>query len=192
MTSNTILSLFDYSGNWSEPYRLAGFNVIQIDIKLGIDILEFDYTQIDSVYGILAAVPCTDFAVSGARWWKEKDKTGATKYSLKLLDRTLDIIDYFNPQFWAIENPVGRIAKFRPSIGKPWYFDPCDFGDPYTKKTGLYGEFMPPLPLFIGGDWSVYPSEGSKMHKLPPSENRQELRSETPKGFAKAFYLANP
>ena len=31
----TILSLFDYTGNWSEPYRQAGYNVIQQDLKHG-------------------------------------------------------------------------------------------------------------------------------------------------------------
>jgi len=29
------------------------------------------------------------------------------------------------------------------------------------------------------------------MHLIPPCENRQELRSITPAGFAKAFYEAN-
>ena len=36
----TILSLFDASGNWSAPYRRAGYRVIQRDIQLGQDIFE--------------------------------------------------------------------------------------------------------------------------------------------------------
>jgi hypothetical protein len=31
-----------------------------------------------------------------------------------------------------------------------------------------------------------------KMHKLPPSPERANLRSATPQGFARAFFKANP
>jgi len=68
-----------------------------------------------------------------------------------------------------------------------------DYGDPYTKKTGLWGRFTPPLPLFIGGDWRVEPVEGSKMLRYGGnSERTKEQRSETPEGFAQAFFMANP
>ncbi len=59
----TILSLCDYSGAWSNPYREAGYKVIQVDLKLGNDIRLFEF--IDSqVYGILAAPPCTELGRS--------------------------------------------------------------------------------------------------------------------------------
>ena len=148
--TKTILSLFDYSGNWSKPYRENGYNVIQVDIKLGLNIYDLDYKNLPDIYGILAAVPCTDFSVSGARHWAAKDKDGRTAESIKLAKYTLKIINYLEPVFWVIENPVGRISKLVPGLGKPWYFQPCDYGDPYTKKTGLFGRFTPPLPLFIG------------------------------------------
>jgi len=73
---DTILSLFDLTGNWSRPYKENGYKVIQVDLQMGIDILEWDYKSLarEEVYGVLAAVPCTDFAVSGARWFAAKDK----------------------------------------------------------------------------------------------------------------------
>jgi hypothetical protein len=37
----------------------------------------------------------------------------------------------------------------------------------------------------------VEPVEGSKMHLLPPSEDRERIRSQTPKGFAQAVFEAN-
>lgn len=40
-----ILSLFDLTGNWSRPYKENGYEVIQVDIQLGIDILNWDYKQ---------------------------------------------------------------------------------------------------------------------------------------------------
>jgi len=54
----------------------------------------------------------------------------------------LFIVELFNPKWWVIENPVGRLHKLVPEVGKPkMYFNPTDFGHPYTKKTALYGEF---------------------------------------------------
>ena len=37
----------------------------------------------------------------------------------------------------------------------------------------------------------IEPTQGSKMHLLPPSPDRAALRSVTPAGFAKAFFEAN-
>ena len=66
-------------------------------------------------------------------------------------------------------------------------FDPSDYGDPYTKRTLLWGHFTPPPMLN-----RVFASEGSKMHLMAPSPDRAEKRSVTPKGFARAFFEANP
>lgn len=202
----TILSLFDYSGAWSNPYREAGYNVIQVDIKHGDDIMTYDYKAIGDVYGVLAAPPCTCFVVAGAMWWPKMDESGRTANMIKLTLKTLEIIDYLKPKFHAIENPVGRINKLIPEIGTPWYFNPCDYGDPYTKKTGIYGEFVPPLPIFLGSNWSVklikstnpnhhnideYNIAQGIMDKNTPFTERAEYRSLTPAGFAKAFFICN-
>lgn len=181
----TILSLFDHSGNWSCPYRQAGYNVVQLDLKLGNDVRLLKVTDLPkSVHGILAAPPCTIFAVSGARWWERKGQQ-ALLDGLALVDAVYRIVSLTKPAWWVLENPVGRLKHY---IGDPvMYFNPCDYGDPYTKKTGLWGDFNPAMPLNV-----VEPTEGSKMHLLPPGEKRQELRSITPPGFARAFFEANP
>ena len=185
-----ILSLFDYSGNWPKFYKENGYEVFQVDIKLGIDIMSLDKDDypFEKVHGVLAAPPCTDFAGSGAQYWKAKDEDGGTAASLALIDKTLEIIDLFKPEWWALENPVGRLQKLRPQLGNPWYFQPHWFGDPWTKKTGLWGNFNKELPRN-----EVEPDPNSWIMKLGgKSERTKELRSMTPLGFAKAFYLANP
>lgn len=185
-----ILSLFDYSGNWPKYYKENGYSVYQVDLKLGIDILELSKKDFpfDSVHGILAAPPCTDFAGSGAQYWKAKDEDGRTEASLALIDKTLEIIEWFQPTWWVLENPVGRLPKLRPQIGSPWYFQPFWYGDAWTKKTGLWGNFNKDLPRN-----EVKPDPNSWIMKLGgKSERTKELRSMTPLGFAKAFYLANP
>lgn len=185
-----ILSLFDYTGNWSKPYKEADYDVYQVDIKHDIDILEFHSKEdfpFENVYGILAAPPCTHFTSSGAQWWAAKDADGRTEENLALVDKTLEIIGWFDPVFWAMENPVGRLPKLRPTLGKPWYFNPCDYGDPYTKKTGLWGKFNNKLVKN-----PVKPDPNHWIYKLGgKSERTKELRSITPLGFAYAFFEAN-
>lgn len=95
---------------------------------------------------------------------------------------------------YCIEHPVTMLVSI-PHIGKPQhYFDPCDYGgypggegDTYTKKTCLWtgNGFVMPAPRRID------PVEGSRMHKLPPGEERANERSATPRGFATAVFMAN-
>lgn len=189
-----LLSLFDHSGNWSKPYRDAGWNVVQVDIKNGIDILTFNYRKYRRFDGILLAPPCTDFSLSGAQYWPIKDADGRTAYSVSLVRKGLEIVDYFNPDFWGLENPLGRISKCVPELGEPSYwFNPSDYGENYTKRTYLWGKFTPPMPLFTGGAIGIpVPVQENFIMKLGgKSERTKELRSVTPPGFAKAFYLSN-
>lgn len=200
----TLLSLFDYTGNWARPFAEGGWNVILWDIKHTCDLYstfkdindacadyfyEHIFDNYGTVDGILAALPCTDFAISGARWFKEKDTNGSTQKSIELAYQTLRIIDLCMPDFWALEQPVSRLHNLVPEMGKPiMYFNPCDFGDPYTKKTALYGNFNTNLKFN-----KVEPTEGSKMHSKygGKSARTKEMRSITPMGFARAFYEAN-
>ena len=178
----TVLSLCDYTGNWSKPYREAGYDVRQVDLAHGDDVRLFEALPYP-LRGVLAAPPCTDFAVSGARWWQGKGQNPLLE-SLALIDACCRIILVHRPQWWVIENPVGRLNRW---LGEPSFiFNPSDYGDPYTKKTCLWGRFNAPFKT------PVVATEGSRMHLLPPSFDRAAKRSETPMGFAKAFFQCNP
>lgn len=199
MRTGTVLSMFDYTGNWPRPYEEAGYNVIQLDKKHGIDINDLNYEwlienifeEFETVDIVLAAPDCTHLAGSGAQYGKKKDADGRTEQALELVYQVLRTVDACRPQIWALENPVGRLPQLVPQLGKPWYFQPWWYGDPYTKKTGLWGNFNNHLPKN-----EVKPiracSEGSWLMKLGgKSEKTKELRSATPVGFAKAFFMAN-
>jgi hypothetical protein len=195
---NIVLSLFDYTGNWSKPYRDNGYEVIQVDIELGTDILTWDYKRYpkEQVKGILAACPCTDFSLSGAAWFAEKDADGRTAASIELVKKTWEIIQYFEPEFWAIENPMSRIHKLCPFIGDvkfkfhPYQFaqyDPIPRNSQYQKQTWLWGKFNNPVfkPLENIDKQKLHQKLGGK------SKRTKYLRSITPLGFAYAFYEAN-
>ena len=177
----TILDLCGGTGAWSKPYKDAGYYIMKVDILDSFDVRLHKQMNI-KVRGILAAPPCTHLAGSGARWWEGKGEEALLE-SLSIVDACLRAVVIYDPVFWALENPVGRLVHY---LGKPkMYFNPCDYGDPYTKKTCLWGNFNEPAKN------PVEPTEGSKMHFIPPSENRHKLRSITPPGFAQAFFEAN-
>lgn len=191
----TILSLCDFSGNWPKFYKDAAdeYDVICVDLKHGHDIRTFEFLD-RPIYGILAAPPCTAFAVSGAQYWAAKDASGETLEALGLVDACLRAIAVYRPKFWALENPVGRLRRY---LGPPTLmFDPCDYGgwgdekDAYTKKTLLWGTFQLPEKKPI--EPIRVCSQGSWLQKLGgKSEKTKELRSMTPLGFARAFFEAN-
>lgn len=192
MIGRTILSLCDYSGAWPEPYRLAGYDVITVDLDHGLDVRLMEHIGMP-IHGILAAPPCTYFARSGARWRKEKGEQALLE-SLAIVDACLRAVAIYRPTWWALENPIGCLNRWLgPSV---WSFDPCDFGDAYTKKTHLWGHFTPPMPLW-SGDHAVEPvvscPQGSWLQQLGGTSTRtKRLRSRTPDGFSNAFFKANP
>lgn len=141
------------------------------------------------VHGILCAPDCNAFAGSGAQYWPAKDADGRTLEGLALVDACLRAVAIYRPYWWALENPVGRLRRW---LGPPRFsFDPCDFGDPYTKKTLLWGNFSIPKKQPVEPIRSC--SQGSWLQLLGgKSEKTKTLRSATPLGFARAFRKANP
>jgi hypothetical protein len=208
-----VITLFDYTGAWSLPYQKAGYLVFQVDLKLGIDILFWNYKFIDKkrVAVILAAPPCTDYTSAGAQYWKKKDKNGSTALSNSLVEKTLEIIDYFYDAelIFSLENPAGRLRRMlqgKFEKGEPTFqvpqrlqeyfkkpslvFNPSDYGDPWTKQTCLWGKFhsLKKVPI----EEFKWAAQGSWTQLLGgKSERTKELRSVTPAGFTRAFFEAN-
>ena len=176
--SKLILDLCGGTGAWSRPYKEAGYDVNVVTLP-GYDIRLLEKIN-RPVYGILAAPPCTMFVSSGARWVRtEEERIDA----IGIVDACLRAVLIYDPVFWSLENPVGRLSKI---LGKPkTYFDPCDYGDPYTKKTCLWGKFNVPTKN------PVVPEEKNRIHYMSPGLERAKLRSITPTGFATAFFMAN-
>lgn len=187
-----VLSLCDKTGNilkpWAETkkYRCIAVDIqhVGLEIKDGIEYVGADvrsYLAPNGKYKFACAFPpCTHLAVSGARWFKSKGLT-KLKEAIEVVEACERILKWTLAPYF-IENPVSVLSSH---WRKPNYaFDPCDYGDPYTKKTCLWTNdsfIMPPKNR-------VEPTLGSKMHKLPPSPERADLRSETPMGFSKALF----
>lgn len=210
-----ILSICDYTGNWSEPFRQAGYTTIRVDPKLtthvegndityGMTIQEFNDRYLDnyaySILGILMAPPCTHFCSSGANLWRVKDKKGITAKALEIVDACLATVPKCpNLKFWCLENSKGRLPKLR-KLGALYTFHPYRFAkladDPmweaYTKLTCLWGNFAYPVQDYR---LEVKPDHSQGYGKLFNSVGRdyaetKEIRSITPMGFSRAFAKA--
>jgi hypothetical protein len=204
----TIISLFDRTGNWSQPYRDAGYDVYCFDLQTGHNIYDFTFDmwqRFRPVQGILLAPPCDNLAVAGAKHFAMKDNDGRTQSSIKLFNHCLDIVEWICPNWWALENPVGRVNSLIPRLIPfgPRYFQPWWWGkkykENYTKKTGLWGSFNFPAHDFdteMTPDYYYSSKIGftsAQIMKLGgKSQKTKNLRSATPRGFAEAFFRVNP
>lgn len=186
----TVISLFDASGVIAQPWIDAGYNVVSYDLQTGADINSFDAENLlethgnDEVWAVLAQPPCTDFAASGAQWWKKKDADGRTEASNELVRQVMRTVELFRPPVWVMENPIGRIQNLNKLPDPLLSFDPWHYGDDYSKRTLLWGKFDPNLPTAY-----AEPTEGSKIHRMSSSAKYE--RSLTSENFAYALFMAN-
>lgn len=181
-----ILDLCAGTGAWSEPYLEAGYDVRRVDLPMDVRLMPVDRGVM--VHGILAAPPCTMFARVGARWIRTPEEI---RDALSIVDACLRAVFVYRPVWWALENPIGKLARY---LGPPAYkCDPCDFGDPWTKRIWVWGDFKAPMKCLV--TLPVYPA-----HRPPRSRDRTSMlsgtarreRARTPAGFARAFFEANP
>lgn len=190
MSRGLVLSLFDLTGNMVRPWADAGYETLCIDIQRdGTDILRWLPPRTE--YRIVFAFPpCTDLAVSGARWFKDKGLSGLAS-AIELVERARDICEWSGAP-WMLENPVSTLSSYwrQPDhTFHPWQFAGHEPADHYTKKTCLWtgGGFLMPEahPLADAGD------PDDRIHKAPPGAGRANFRSATPMAFARAVFLAN-
>ncbi len=180
--NRVILDLCAGTGAWSEPYEKAGYDVRRYELKAGQDIRFFKPFK-ERVWGVLCAPPCTHFSSAGAQYWPAKGDAALAE-GLAVVDACFRVIQICQPQWWAMENPRGRLVDY---LGKPALtFQPCDYGDPWTKFTCLWGRFAVPEKC------PVPPSMGSKMDMVSGRKDRAAITSVTPPGFAACFFKANP
>lgn len=197
-----VLSLCDRTGNMVQPWAEAGFECFCVDSQhpegehrqgsvtyIGADLRE--WLPPPRRYAIVfAAPPCTNLAVSGARWFRTKGIVGLTE-GLELIDACRRICDWSRAP-WMIENPVSTLASYwrKPDFS----FHPHEFGgwaggegDSYSKRTWLWvgSGFRLPQKRSVPEFSPFY------IHHMPPSKERGDLRSVTPPGFARAVFEAN-
>ena len=209
------VSLCDYTGNMVSPWLEHGIDAVIVDPQhqeSGSQLMESGavLTRIsaiidsDEVYNFLRKnlhrvvflagfPPCTDLAVSGARWFADKAKKDPVFQfkAMQVVWQCYDIAKMIGCPY-MIENPVSQISTFwrKPDhIFHPYHFTAYCKEDNYTKKTCLWSGqgFIMPTPRI---DMSLGDPD-NRIHKAPPGPERANFRSATPYGFARAVFEAN-
>lgn len=153
--------------------------------------------------------PCTDVAVSGTRSFYEKLKSDALVWAKSaIVAEQCRMIGLFSGAPWFFENPV---SMFSAIFGKAsFYFDPYEFGGylPEDDIHPLYPENIAPRDaypkktcLWAGGGFTLpdkkqveikktHNGKSDQYNKLGGNSLRtKNIRSATPRGFAKAVFL---
>jgi len=154
-----VLELFAGSRSFSKVAEELGFKTFASDIKpfekidYVTNILEFDVDKVPFRPDVIwASPPCTYFSVAsiGKHW--NKDHTPKTLEAIvgcQIVRKTLEIINYFQPDFFFIENPRGKLRKlsFMQKLPRATVTY-CQYGDTRMKPTDIWTNHLSSNDLF--------------------------------------------
>lgn len=189
-----ILIACEYSGTVRDAFIRAGHDAMSCDL-LPTDAPGPHYQG--DVFDIInngwdmmiAHPPCTYLSVSGMHW---------TARGLRDPQLTEDALDFVTrlmaasiPRI-AVENPISVISS---RIRKPdQIINPWQFGHDASKRTCLWLKNLPLLtptdivePRIVNGKKRWANQTDSGQNRLPPSDDRWKIRSETYTGIAQAM-----
>ena len=195
-----VLVACEYSGTVRDAFTRAGHDAMSCDTLPSDtpgkhyrgDVRDLLTEPFDLV---IAHPPCTYLANSGVQHLKKSMALRTTRQRWVSLDKGsafFAAMFTFNAPRIAVENPVQhRYAIERHGHGKPTqYINPWQFGHPESKKTGLWLVNLPRLAETrnVYDEMMTLPAkERERIHYMPPSADRQKLRSKTYSGIAQAM-----
>ena len=179
-----VLVACEFSGVVREAFRRRGHDAWSCDLTPSLGFNPFHYQKdarliLDCGWHLLIAhPPCTYLAVSGARWWKDrqKEQAEAASFFMGMAENRIPKI--------AVENPIGAMSRLyrKPDqIIQPWMF-----GHGETKATCIW---LKGLPLLVPTN-VVAGREGRCWKESPGIQNgltRAQRRSITYQGIADAM-----
>ena len=135
------LELFAGTQSFSKAARRAGHTSVTVDIlrkfkpNICHDILTWNFRiyKPGSFDFIWCSPPCTEYSKAKTRGVRNLDLADS------LVRKCWEIIDYFKPRFWLIENVgsgllVDRMESIRPFQPR-MFTDYCTYGKDYRKRT---------------------------------------------------------
>lgn len=133
------LELFCGTKSFSKNFDYDNLS-LDIDKKrnpdINIDILEWDYKQYPpkSFDIIWASPPCIEYSTCMTR------RPRKLEYANSIVKRVLEIIDYFKPTYYFIENPYTGLLRKQSFMSNLPYIvvDYCKYGYTYRKRTIIF------------------------------------------------------
>ena len=134
-----LLELFSGTGSVGKVAKELGYDVVSLDLKdanINTDILNWDYKQFNrnNFQIIWASPPRVEYSIAKTTGVRKID------YANSIVQKTIEIIRYFNPSVWFIENPQTGLLKHQDFMKDFDYFDLdyCKYGFPYRKRTRIW------------------------------------------------------
>ena len=152
-----VLELFSGTGSIAKVAKEKGWEVVSLDLKgadININILDWDYKEaykpgdFDIIW---ASPPCHTFSNLRRSWIGRRLKAhGGAVCTAEMLDKDMEtkgmpilrkaeeIIDYFKPKYWFMENP--QTGKMKEYVDRTFYdVDYCQYADwGYKKPTRIW------------------------------------------------------
>lgn len=174
-----ILVACEFSGVVRDAFRQQGHDAWSCDL-LPTEVAGPHYQQ--PVQGVItegwdlmiAHPPCTYLAVSGARWFKDRqaEQAEALAFVKLLMGAPIEKI--------ALENPISVISS---KIRKPdQIIQPWQYGHGETKATCLWLKGLPLLK-----PTNIVDGRTARVHRASPGPDRWKERSRTLPGIAAAM-----
>lgn len=174
-----VLVACEFSGIVRDAFLEAGHQAVSVDLidteRPGPHLVTDVREVLDMGWDLMIAhPPCTHLAVSGARWFADKqtEQAEALAFVRLLLDAPISCI--------ALENPVSIISS---RIRKPdQIIQPWQFGHGEVKATCLWLKGLPKLE-----STQIVDGRTARVHRAPPAPDRWKDRSRTYPGIARAM-----
>ena len=127
-----LLELFSGTGSIGTVFKEYGWEVVSLDrdmpADINSDIMDWDYRN--SPYPlkhfdvIWASPPCTEYSKAKTRGVRKLDEANT------VVKQTLEILNYFQPTIYFIENPQTGLLKNQPFMDELPYNDAdyCKYG----------------------------------------------------------------
>ncbi len=188
-----ILELFSGTHSIGKAAKKRGHKVVSLDLDIGAecpfgsgyksnhhiisDIMEWDYTTFPKGdFDLITASPV-------CLWWshirysmigrqlkgydrpltKEDIDNDILKYGVPMVDKIFEILDYFKPKHFWIENPqTGRMKEYIDPLIPFYDIDYCKYGFEYKKRTRIWTNIPNFKPLICKMDCSFVKTFGNQ------------------------------
>jgi site-specific DNA-cytosine methylase len=188
-----VLELFSGTGSVGKVCEMLDWNVVSVDMILPAthkcDIMEFNYKQYpkDHFDIVWASPPCTNYSKLQDCWigrmrkgqiYTKEVQAQEMNNDDKLVLKVLEIIEYFNPHWWFIENPAGSRMKERPFMKNihNYVVDYCMYSDwGYRKRTRIWTNRTDFTPLLCNKKCG---NMIGNLHKTNLGNSERKLRTE--------------
>jgi len=165
------LELFSGTHSFGKVSHEMGFEVISLDRDLGAecplgsgyksknhikeDIMTWDYKKYPRGYfDLITASPvcawwsCIKYSHIGRYYTRDKIEADIDNFGKPMVDKVFEILDYFDPKYYVIENPdTGRMKEYIPDWIPYYIVFYCMYGKPYRKRTRFWTNIEGFVPL---------------------------------------------